>query len=144
VRTTSNRAKSRFLAAAAVAGFACILAVEVTLASRELSATWDEPYSLLAGFRYWEAGDFGINPEHPPLAKLVAALRLLPLRLKVPFIGSNVSGSNCTIQGRALVFGDDADAILLRSRLAVAVFALVLIFLLLEARYDGLWCDAEY
>jgi 4-amino-4-deoxy-L-arabinose transferase-like glycosyltransferase len=130
---TSRRAISRILVAAAVAGFTCILAAEVTLASRKLSATWDEPYNLLAGIRYWQAGDFGINPEHPPLAKLAATLPLLGMRLKVPFLGSNISGPNCNIQGRALVFGNDADAILLRSRLAVAGFALVLIFLLFEA-----------
>ncbi len=81
---SSRRAISRFLVAAAVAGFACILAVEVTLASRELSATWDEPYNILAGIRYWEAGDFGINPEHPPLAKLVAALPLLRMQPESP------------------------------------------------------------
>jgi len=132
---SSTPALSRVLAAAAIVGVACVLAVEVTLAARKLSATWDEPYHLLAGIRYWQAGDFGINPEHPPLAKLVAALPLLTMRLKVPFVGRNVGRPNCYIQGRALVFGNDADAILLRSRLAEAAFALVLMLLLLEAGY---------
>lgn len=128
-------ATARCFAWVAGVGLACILVAEVDLASRRLSATWDEPINLLAGIRYWQAGDFGINAEHPPLAKLVAALPLLTMRLKVPFIGSDISKINCAVQGRALVFGNDADAILLRSRLAVAAFALALIFFLLEAGY---------
>jgi 4-amino-4-deoxy-L-arabinose transferase-like glycosyltransferase len=133
---SSRRVLSRLLTAAGMVGFACILALEVTFAARKLSATWDEPANVLAGLRYWEAGDFGVSSEHPPLAKLVAALPLLRMHLKVPFIGSNVSRPNCAIQGRALVFGDDADAILFRSRLAVGAFALLLIFLLWEAGYS--------
>ena len=38
------------------------------------SATIDEPFHILAGYRYWQCGDYGINPEHPPLLKLLAAL----------------------------------------------------------------------
>jgi hypothetical protein len=29
-----------------------------------------------AGHRYWECGDYGINPEHPPLLKLIATVPL--------------------------------------------------------------------
>ena len=125
----------RLLAAAGIAGLACIFALEVTLASRRFSATWDEPYNILAGVRYWQAGDFGINSEHPPLAKLVATLPLLSMHLRVPETGSNVSRINGYIQGRALVYGNNADAVLLRSRLALACFGLLLVLLLLEAGY---------
>ncbi len=41
------------------------------------SVTIDEPVHILAGHRYWQCGDFGINPEHPPLLKLLAALPLI-------------------------------------------------------------------
>jgi hypothetical protein len=134
-RPPSRRVISYLLVAAGVLGIAAILTLEVTLPARRLSATWDEPYNLLAGVRYWQAGDYGINTEHPPLAKLVAALPLLSMRLKVPVIGNNVGRVNSYVQARALVFGNDADAMLLRSRLAVAGFALLLVLLLLEAGY---------
>src|SRR5688500_6723095 len=39
------------------------------------SATVDEPDHILAGHRHW-CGDFGINPEHPPLLKLLATAPL--------------------------------------------------------------------
>jgi 4-amino-4-deoxy-L-arabinose transferase-like glycosyltransferase len=36
----------------------------------------DEPTHLMAGFSYLDTGDFRLNPEHPPLAKMWAALPL--------------------------------------------------------------------
>jgi len=32
----------------------------------------------------WKTGDFGLNPEHPPLAKVLAAVPLLTMDLNVP------------------------------------------------------------
>ena len=50
-------------------------AVAHTLWSTSLdSFTIDEPYHIAAGATYLRWGDFRINPEHPPLVKLVAAL----------------------------------------------------------------------
>ena len=37
------------------------------------SATFDETAHLAAGVSYLETGDFRLNPEHPPLVKLLAA-----------------------------------------------------------------------
>ena len=125
----------RLLAGIAVAALLGVYAVEVTLASRDLSATWDEPYHLIAGYRYWQASDYGINPEHPPLAKLVGAFPLLFMHLKVPRIGRDSSKPVAIIGGRAFVYGNDADALLLRARLAEAVVGLLLVLLLFEAGY---------
>lgn len=43
------------------------------------SATFDEATHLGAGVSYIETGDFRLNPEHPPLAKLIAAAPLVLL-----------------------------------------------------------------
>jgi len=40
------------------------------------SATFDEGTHLSAGYSYWTCGDYGVNPEHPPLVKLIAAAPL--------------------------------------------------------------------
>jgi hypothetical protein len=40
------------------------------------SATFDETAHLGAGVSYLETGDFRLNPEHPPLVKLIAAVPL--------------------------------------------------------------------
>ncbi len=34
---------------------------------------FDEGEHIAAGYRYWQCADYGINPEHPPLAKPIAA-----------------------------------------------------------------------
>lgn len=39
--------------------------------------TYDEPVHLAAGYSYWRFHDFRLNPEHPPLVKLLAAATLL-------------------------------------------------------------------
>jgi hypothetical protein len=40
------------------------------------SVTFDETAHLGAGVSYLETGDFRLNPEHPPLAKMIAAAPL--------------------------------------------------------------------
>jgi hypothetical protein len=41
------------------------------------ASTYDEPAHLAAGYAYWLGGNRDLNPEHPPLAKLLAAAPLL-------------------------------------------------------------------
>ena len=40
--------------------------------------TIDEPYHIAAGASYVRWGDYRLNPEHPPLVKLVAGLSVPP------------------------------------------------------------------
>jgi len=106
-----------------------VLGVELLLSVRQQSQTSDEACHLFAGYRYWENSDFGINPEHPPLVKLVAAAPLLRLPLLVPPL---VTGSFMEVEflsGRQFLYANDADRILLRSRIAVSFFTLALGFL---------------
>ncbi len=106
----------------------------LTLASvRQESQTFDESTHLYAGFEYWKHADFGRNPEHPPLAKFIAAAPLLSMGLREPspppipfFKAQDVMG------GSQLLYTANADRILLRARAMMLVFALglgVLLFL---------------
>jgi hypothetical protein len=66
---------------------ACLLAVQtlqMVITLRSESLTWDESDHIYAGYRMWKNGDFGLNPEHPPLVKLLAALPILHEKLWVP------------------------------------------------------------
>src|SRR5260370_42257446 len=45
------------------------------------SAVFDEGMHISAGYRYWQCGDYGINPEHPPLVKLIASIPIRHWRL---------------------------------------------------------------
>jgi 4-amino-4-deoxy-L-arabinose transferase-like glycosyltransferase len=118
-----SRRAANAVAIALLAVFAVLLLTSV----RQQSQTFDESTHLFAGFAYWKHGDFGRNPEHPPLVKLVAALPLLPMHLQEPppvpfpyFKGQDV------INGVQLLYSRDGDAMLFRSRLMVAVFSFAL------------------
>src|ERR1700688_2481527 len=63
-----------------------VMAAELALSARQQSQTFDEGAHIFAGYRYWKSFDFGANPEHPPLVKLVAAIPLLRMPLRVPSI----------------------------------------------------------
>ena len=51
---------------------------------RQESQTWDEAIHLAAGYSYWKTGDYRMNPEHPPLGKLLNAIPLLWLNPPLP------------------------------------------------------------
>src|SRR5215469_2985001 len=58
--------------------------LQLVLSVRHQSQTIDEGFHLMAGYRYWQCGDFGINSEHPPLVKMVAAAPLWFSRIPAP------------------------------------------------------------
>ena len=53
----------------AVVALLVILLLELALSIRRETQTWDEACHIFAGYSYWTRGDFGMNPEHPPLVK---------------------------------------------------------------------------
>jgi 4-amino-4-deoxy-L-arabinose transferase-like glycosyltransferase len=52
--------------------------------SREDAFTSDEPPHITAGYSYLRFRDGRLNPEHPPLIKMLAALPLMTLKLRFP------------------------------------------------------------
>jgi 4-amino-4-deoxy-L-arabinose transferase-like glycosyltransferase len=115
---------SRLIAAALLILLATLLFNSV----RQESQTFDESTHLYAGFEYWKHADFGVNPEHPPLAKMLAALPLLSLGLKEPphFPVPFFKMEDFTNGARFLYSGGQADALLLRARMMMAIFSLAL------------------
>jgi hypothetical protein len=116
------------------AAFLALLATLLIASVRQESQTWDESTHILAGFEYWKHGDFGRNPEHPPFAKMLATLPLLPMDLKEPpVIPVPYFKALDNINGPQLLYSADADALLFRSRMVIALFTLVLAFLVFSA-----------
>lgn len=70
--------------AAIILFFAVFFAVEILTAFRDKSPTVDEAYHVFAGYTHLKWGDFRTYPEHPPVAKMLAALPLLALDIKDP------------------------------------------------------------
>ncbi|HEX5282939.1 MAG TPA: phospholipid carrier-dependent glycosyltransferase [Bryocella sp.] len=106
-----------------------VLFAELFLSVRQNSQTFDETAHIYAGYSYWKHGDFGINPEHPPLAKMVATIPLLPMHLAVqPPLPIHFRAASA-LGGRQFLYTHDADKILLRSRMAMSVFTYALALL---------------
>jgi hypothetical protein len=105
------------------------MAAQMWTSIRQLSVTSDEIDHLHAGYRYLTCRDFGWNPEHPPLAKDVAALPLLITKVNDPVPGPCGMLNNKEVDFRAghhFVFSNP-EAMLTRARIAASVFALVLL-----------------
>lgn len=108
-----------------------IFVLELAFSIRHQSQTYDEGFHLVAGYRYWQCGDFGINSEHPPLVKFVADA---PLRLGHVPAPQGECGNESTAKddgydvGLNYLYrqGLDADSLLYRARLAAGVFGFAL------------------
>jgi hypothetical protein len=93
-------------------------------AMRGNSATFDEGAHLPAGYTYLVLGDHRLNPEQPPLVKLLAATPLLAVR---PLLRID---DRAWSEGRQWEFGrrflyrwNDADRLLFLGRLSVVALA---------------------
>ena len=82
-----------------------VLAAELLFSLRHQSKTVDEGAHLYAGYQHWKAHDFGVNPEHPPLVKLVAALPLLGMQLRQPHPPNPLYLAEESIGGDQLCWG---------------------------------------
>lgn len=74
--------EKRFWLLAAVL-LAVMAAAQLTSIVQE-NQTWDEAIHIRAGYHYVKLGDFRLNPEHPPLGKMLNALPLLFLHPSIP------------------------------------------------------------
>src|SRR5712672_625478 len=72
-----SRIPALLAAAAALIAF-IVLALGDLLTT---SPTYDETVHLVAGYSYLITHDYRLNPEHPPLVKMIAALPLLGMRI---------------------------------------------------------------
>jgi hypothetical protein len=123
-----------------ILGAALLLAVmgaELALSARQQSQTFDEAVHIFAGYRYWKNFDFGVNPEHPPLVKLVAALPLLRLPLRVPVALPDADFKMVEYAaGRDFLYGNDAKGMLSRARMAAAAFTICLALAVFAVAYS--------
>lgn len=129
----SAHSLSRNLQTAIAACLLLILCLELVLTARRESQTWDEACHIFAGYNYWKNADFGANPEHPPLVKLLAALPLFRLALKVPPHPGVFSKERDFLTAAQFVYSNDAETIIFRARMAVGLLMLCMALLVLLA-----------
>src|SRR5262245_49739786 len=104
----------------AVIALLLILATQLFLSVRWQSQTWDEANHIFAGYMSLKTGDFGLNPEHPPLVKMLATAPLQSMPLKVPELQNRFFKEEAFLGGREFLFFKVADAILICVRVYAA------------------------
>ncbi|MBZ5554133.1 MAG: glycosyltransferase family 39 protein [Acidobacteriia bacterium] len=96
---------------------------------RRESCTSDEVVHLPAGLTYLLKRDFRLNPEHPPLLKVLCALPLLALRPRVDFNDPAWSVPPHQSEfGSHLLYSNDADRLLFWGRLPIVLISTTLGF----------------
>ena len=122
------------LAAGCLIGAFCLQAL---LTIPRLSATADEPIHIDSGYSYWKTRDFRMEPDTPPTSKLIAALPLLLMHLKLD-TSSSVWTNGAAAQslfGFVFLYQNDADRVLYWSRIPmIALAAVGAVFTFLWAR----------
>jgi len=129
--------KAKGWTTAAVPTLLLIMTAEIVFSVRGESLSWDEGDHIFAGYMSLKTHDYGLNPEHPPLAKAAAAIPLLPMALRVPPLQGRYFKLESYLDGRELIFhngpGDggrySADSIIFRARMGVVAFVLLLALL---------------
>jgi 4-amino-4-deoxy-L-arabinose transferase-like glycosyltransferase len=111
---------------AGVGAFIVLFAIHLALTSHANTITWDEPDHIYSGYMSWK-GDFGLNPEHPPLVKFVATLPLLGMPLNVPELQDRPYRLQAVLGGRDFIFHNDADKVVFRAQMAASIFTLLLL-----------------
>ncbi len=110
-------------------------------AMRGNSATFDEGAHLPAGYTHLTLGDHRLNPEQPPLVKLLAAAPLLALRPVVRTDDRAWAEARQWEFGRRFLYRwNDADRLLFLGRLpivALASFLLVAVFVEARRRFGA-------
>jgi 4-amino-4-deoxy-L-arabinose transferase-like glycosyltransferase len=102
-----------------------VLCAQLFFSVRRESQTWDEANHIFAGYRSWTHADFGLNPEHPPLLKLLATAPLLWSQPKQPVLEERFFKEDAFLRGKEFLYQNDADKILSRTRTAAATLTLL-------------------
>ncbi len=115
----------RWLWAAVVALLVVQAALMVSVVRRE-SLTFDEGDHMYSAYMMAHTGDYGLNPEHPPLVKFVAALPLTGARLWTPPLEGRDFKVEAYMGGRDWVARNDGASgrMVLKMRLAAGLLAL--------------------
>jgi 4-amino-4-deoxy-L-arabinose transferase-like glycosyltransferase len=115
-----------------VAALLFILILQYAVSIHRQSITWDESCHIYAGYSYWTRADYGMNPEHPPLVKLLATAPLLSLPLSSPPLRGGDFKVEAFLLGYDFIYGNGvpAETILWRVRLAASLITLLLALLI--------------
>lgn len=110
---------------AAVVLLLMVLEAQLLYSVKHESLTFDEGDHIFAGFMSLKHHDFGLNPEHPPLVKMIAAIPLLPMNLREPQLQNRYFKTEAYLSGRDFIFHNDYEQVIFRARMGASLFALL-------------------
>jgi hypothetical protein len=102
------------------------------------SLTFDEGNHMFAGYMMWHTGDYGLNPEHPPLVKLLATIPMLGRQLWVPPLQGRDFKAEAYLDGRDWLARNDGDRnqLVFQMRLSAGLLALAFSIVVFLATRD--------
>lgn len=125
---------------------AVLVSLQLTLlvtSARSESQTVDEGAHMAAGYSYWRTGNFQLNPEHPPLIKLIASVPLLLLPIHFPADLASWQEGNEWEFAHQLIYHNNlaADTIIFWARFPMMLIGLLLSFTIYREskRLWGMW-----
>ena len=102
-----------------------VLSLQLFFSVRRESQTWDEGNHIFAGYRSWTHADYGLNPEHPPLVKMLATAPLLWSQPKAPALEERFFKEDAFLRGKEFLYQNDPEQILSRTRATAATLTLL-------------------
>ena len=130
-----NMTLRRPLVLAGVCLLLLVFGLQIAFTVHQESLTWDEGDHIFAGYMMWKTHDYGLNPEHPPLMKLLGTLPLLGEPLTIPPDQHRYFKTEAYMDGREMLFAkgpEYAKMLTFRMRMAnltVAILLGLLVFL---------------
>ena len=133
--------------AAGVCLLLLVFGLQIGLTVHQESLTWDEGNHIFSGYMSWKTHDYGFNPEHPPLMKMLGTLPLLGLPLHVPADQHRYFKTEAYMDGREMLFANGpeyAKMLTFRTRLATGILAIVLGLLVFLAAFEMFGVGAAF
>jgi hypothetical protein len=128
----------------AVIVLVAVQAMQMVFVVHRESLTFDEDDHMFAGYMMWHTGDYGLNPEHPPLVKLLATLPVLGQDLWVQPVGKRDFKIEAVVGGRDWLARNDgaSQRLVFRMRLAAGLLAIALSLLVFFATREWFGLNA--
>lgn len=109
----------------AVVALLIIQIAQFTYVVHRESLTFDEGDHSFSGYMMWKTGDYGLNPEHPPLVKLLAAIPTLGKKLWTPPLQGRFFKQEAYLDGRDWLAHNDGGGqhLLFQMRMMTGILA---------------------
>ena len=124
-RSTSGGAATWIIALFAAAVILFLFASCIRTAKSD-SVSWDESQHLYSGWLSWERGDFGYNPEVPPLIKMWDAIPLLRRDIKAPAYTGDPFKKEGFVLGQRFLAANGIDRTLIPARIMASLLTVLL------------------